>query len=98
VVIERLMTLAANADMPQVRAIASHKLQQQARRLTTATSAGAASSAHATLIAADIKRFLERPFAPATRAEIPVAPPGAPIGDPGMDWLGRMAPLCSWEE
>ena len=27
----------------------------------------------------------------------PDAPPGAPIGDPGMDWLGP-APLCNWND
>jgi hypothetical protein len=26
-----------------------------------------------------------------------VAPPGAPIGEPAMDWLARMEPWCSWE-
>jgi hypothetical protein len=50
------------------------------------------------MLASDIKRFLDRPFAPATRTEIPTATPGAPIGDPGMDWLGRLAPYCGWEE
>ena len=95
VVVEHLMTLAAGAEMPQVRAIATHKLQQRQQRLSGA--AGAA-SAHASLLAADIKRFLDRPFAPATRADLPTAPPGAPIGDPGMDWLGRMEPLCGWEQ
>jgi hypothetical protein len=97
-VIERLMTLAANADMPQVRAIATQKLQQRAARLSALPVTAAAASAHASLLASDIKRFIERPFAPATRGEIPTAPPGAPIGDPGMDWLGRLSPLCGWEE
>ena len=97
VVIERLMTLASTADMPQVRAIASQKLQQRAQRLTTTAQTAGGGSAHAALLASDIKRFLDRPFAPATRADIPTAPPGAPIGDPGMDWLGRLAPFCGWE-
>ncbi len=97
VVVERLMTLAATADMPQVRAIASHKLQQRAQRLTAVQGANVASSAHASLLVSDIKRFLDRPFAPATRADTAQAPPGAPIGDPGMDWLGRLAPFCSWQ-
>ena len=97
VVVERLMTLASTADMPQVRAIASQKLQQRAQRLAAVPSTNGGASAHAALLASDIKRFLDRPFAPATRTEIPTAPPGAPIGDPGMDWLGRLAPFCSWQ-
>ena len=97
VVVERLMTLASTADMPQVRAIATQKLQQRAQRLTTLAQSSQSASAHAGLLASDIKRFLERPFAPATRADIPTAPPGAPIGDPGMDWLGRLGPYCGWE-
>jgi Met-zincin/Domain of unknown function (DUF5117) len=97
VVVEHLMTLASNADMPQVRAIAAQKLQQRQQRLTSVTATHGSSSAHASLLASDIKRFLDRPFAPATRTEIPSAPPGAPIGDPGMDWLDRMEPGCSWE-
>jgi hypothetical protein len=92
VVIERLMTLASTADMPQVRAIASQKLRQREQQLA------AAPSAHAALIVSDIKRFLDRPFAPATRADIPPAPPGAPIGDPGMEWLRKLEPACSWQE
>jgi Met-zincin/Domain of unknown function (DUF5117) len=98
VVVERLMTLASTADMPQVRAIASQKLQQRAQRLAATPLTNANASAHAAMLASDIKRFLDRPFAPATRTEIPTAPPGAPIGDPGMDWLGRLAPYCGWEE
>jgi Met-zincin/Domain of unknown function (DUF5117) len=97
VVVEHLMTLASSADMPQVRAIATHKLQQRQLRLTAAPGTTGLAAAHATLLASDIKRFLDRPFAPAVRAEIPTAPPGAPIGDPGMDWLDRMEPLCSWK-
>jgi hypothetical protein len=94
VVVEHLMTLAANADMPQVRAIATLKLQQRMQRMTSAPTTGAAAQAHGTLLAADIKRFLDRPMAPAARMEIPAVPPGAPIGEPGMDWLRRVEPWC----
>ena len=97
VVVERLMTLASTADMPQVRAIASQKLQQRAQRLAPVPSASAGASAHAALLASDIKRFLDRPYTPANRIDAPTAPPGAPIGDPGMDWLRRLAPYCDWE-
>ena len=48
------------------------------------------------MLASDIKRFLDRPYTPANRIDAPTAPPGAPIGDPGMDWLGRLAPYCGW--
>ena len=47
-------------------------------------------------MAADIKRFLERPLAPITLPSLPDAPPGAPIGDPGMDWLAPPPWSCGW--
>jgi Met-zincin/Domain of unknown function (DUF5117) len=93
VVVEQLMTLASGAGMPQVRAIASQKLRQRQQRLAATGAANTAAAAHAALLAADIKRFLDRPLTSATRTELPTAPPGAPIGDPGMDWL-----LCSWND
>jgi hypothetical protein len=68
------------------------------RLSTTAPAAGTASAAHASLLAADIKRFLDRPSAPASRMAVPSAPPGAPIGEPAMDWLRRIEPFCSWWE
>ena len=42
-----------------------------------------------TLIAADIKRFLERPADAAKMLPAAPAPPGAPIGDLDQDWLAR---------
>ena len=95
VVVERVMNLASGADMSQVRAIASATLRVPAAALTATGSSPAA--AHASLLASDIKRFLERPAPPATATPIPPAPPGAPIGDPGMDWLRMTEPACSWE-
>ncbi|MEO5896833.1 MAG: zinc-dependent metalloprotease [Vicinamibacterales bacterium] len=94
VVVEHVMTLAASSDMSQVRAIASAKLRGRAAALASAGATPAA--AHAALLAADIKRFLDRPAAPATRTDPPAAPPGAPIGEPAMEWLRRMEPPCSW--
>lgn len=93
VVIEHLMDLANGAGMPQVRAIATAKLKARAALLPAAGESPAA--AHAALLAADIERFLDRPAPPATRAEIPAAPPGAPIGAPAMEWLRRTEPPCS---
>jgi hypothetical protein len=92
VAVERLLSLATGSDMSQVRAIATARLKQRAAALS-----GATAGAHDALLAADIKRFLDRPAEPATRETIPTAPPGAPIGDPGMDWLRRIEPFCSWE-
>ena len=93
--VERLIWLAGGAPMPQVRAVATRKLSQ----IQTASPLGVATSedsASTLLMATDIKRFLERP---AEAVKEPVtfdAPPGAPIGDTGMDWL---APVnwCDWK-
>ena len=92
VVVEHLTTLALNADMSQVRAIATMKLQQ---RMQAINAEGSAADAHERLLAADIKRFLERPAQPAARTDVPSPPPGAPIGEPAMDWLWLVEPWCS---
>src|SRR5690606_35191304 len=101
-VIDELIDLAESAAMPQVRAIATLKLQQRSAELARVASAGAgagngqaqqtdlATTAHAALLAADVRRFLERPVtAVASRVPSPSAPPGAPIGEPAMEWLRR---------
>ncbi|HVL67477.1 MAG TPA: zinc-dependent metalloprotease [Vicinamibacterales bacterium] len=93
VVVENLMDLAANAGMPQVRAIATARLRAVAAGLPKVGTSPAA--AHGTLLAADIQRFLDRPLPPAARQEIPAPPPGAPIGEPALDWLRRLEPACS---
>src|SRR5690606_29055619 len=95
---DRLMALAENAAMPQVRAIAEHYLE----RLLDGGNLKASGrmdpeSAHRSLLARDIRRFLERPAEPAPRPEIPAPPPGAPIGEPVMEWLGLVAPACSMD-
>ena len=101
VVVDELIDLAGSAPMPQVRAIATLKLQRRAAELTgsggRARSAAFGTAAHASLLAADIQRFLDRPAtAVAVRMPTPAAPPGAPIGEPAMDWLRRVNP-CLWE-
>jgi hypothetical protein len=95
---EQLMALAASADMPQVRAIATFYLQQAKGRLDRAAgSQDVAAAAHAGLLSRDITRFLENPEAFRRPAPI-VVPPGAPIGEPGWDWLGLAEPPCSlWD-
>jgi hypothetical protein len=89
VLVDRVTWLAAASPNSQVRAIASMKLSKLASRLRTGVAKTEADTAQRTLIAADIKRFLERP-AEAARvivAPAPDAPPGAPIGDMPLDWL-----------
>jgi hypothetical protein len=76
-----------------VRAIVSAKLRARAATLPSTGTAPAA--AHGSLLAADIKRFLDRPAPPATATPLPAAPPGAPIGEPAMEWLRRLEPVCS---
>jgi hypothetical protein len=90
VYVDGLMRLAGSADMAQVRAIASLRLRQR-----MADAAKAQGQAHAELLAADIKRFLDRPAPPVQAIETPQAPPGAPIGEPALDWFRRLEPLCT---
>ena len=97
VVVDQLVELAGNAPMPQVRALATFALQRRATALTTSAKAGDISNqAHAALLVADIRRFLNRPAGTATRPATGSIPPGAPIGEPAMDWLNLVAPSCSW--
>jgi hypothetical protein len=97
VLVDRLMWLASVAPDSQVRAIASRKLQRLAARNGTAT-ANELDTAHALLIAADIKRFLERPAETARMPTTTNAPPGAPIGgDVPQNWLATPT-WCLWED
>jgi hypothetical protein len=87
VVADRLMDTAANARMPQVRALA------QAALASIEKTGG--SEPHRALLAQDIRRFNER-SSNAPFVTTPAAPPGAPIGDPGMNHLWRLIePVCS---
>jgi hypothetical protein len=94
VLVDRVMWLASGAPNGQVRAIASLKLANLAARLKSMAHTVEAEVAQHTLLAADIKRFLERPMDPARPIPAADAPPGAPIGDTGMDWLSL--PGCTW--
>jgi hypothetical protein len=96
VLVDRVMWLATGASNGQVRAIAAWKLAKLATRLKAEAATGEAEQAQHALLAADIKRFLDRPADPAQPMPAPAAPPGAPIGgDSGMDWLAP-APVCNW--
>ena len=81
--VDRLMTLAAQAPMPQVRAVATASLRRLQSRAQAFTGTD---TANAQLIAADIKRFLERPMEAARPIPAPDVPPGAPIGSLEEDW------------
>src|SRR6185295_13773581 len=89
VLVDRVMWLAVASPNSQVRAIASLKLSKLAARLRAAVAKTEADTAQRTLIAADIKRFLDRPLNVERPIALPApdAPPGAPIGEPAMDWL-----------
>ena len=88
VLVDRVMWLAQAAPNSEVRAIASLKLQRLARRLgQPAAGRTEADEAQHTLLAADIKRFLDRPADTWRIMPAPDAPPGAPIGDMPLDWL-----------
>ena len=96
VVIDQLMEVAANAAMPQVRALATYALQRRVTALAPSTTADVATRASSALLLSDIRRFLSRPSTPAARAAAVDVPPGAPIGEPAMEWLLLVPPPCSW--
>jgi hypothetical protein len=91
VLVDRVMWLASASPNGDVRAVASLKLSKLAARLKAAVAKTEADTAQRTLIAADIKRFLDRPGDPARPIAHPApdAPPGAPIGELAQDWLAR---------
>jgi hypothetical protein len=93
VLVDRVMWLAAGSPNGEVRATASLKLSKLAARMKVGVAKTDADTAQRQLLAADIKRFLERPLDPAKPIPFPApdAPPGAPIGDAPMDWLARPA-------
>ena len=96
VLVDRVTWLATGSPNPQVRAVAAYKLDRLATRLRGAAPQGESEQAQHRQLAADIKRFLDRPADTSRVMPVAEAPPGAPIGgDPGMDWLAP-APACSW--
>jgi Met-zincin/Domain of unknown function (DUF5117) len=89
VLVDRVMWLASAAPNAQVRAIATLKLTKLANRLKADASTSEAEVAQHQLLAADIKRFLDRPAEMERPIPAPDSPPGAPIGDMPLDWLAR---------
>jgi hypothetical protein len=88
VVIDELIGLAADAEMPQVRAMATLKLSRKFNELAKLTPSDDGDAAHTALLGRDIKRFLDNPES-YPRPAPPVVPPGAPIGDPPFNWIRR---------
>ncbi|MGD8328008.1 MAG: zinc-dependent metalloprotease [Acidobacteriota bacterium] len=104
VVTDHLMSLAAGAAMSQVRAVSTQALVALHDTLESATGLSDADAAHYALLVRDIERFLSRPGDVYVQATIPNAPPGEPIGEPAMDYLGAysgvdflmgLEPYCS---
>jgi hypothetical protein len=95
VLVDRLIWLANSASSSQVRAIASFKLTKLAARFRSESQTNESDLAQHTLLAGDIKRFLDRPGETSRSAPTPEAPPGAPIGDTGFYWLAPI-PGSSW--
>lgn len=99
VFVDRLMELAGTAEMPQVRAIATHRLAAHAAHLANGGERPSEpESAHVAMLARDIQRFLERPGPVYAQTPTQPMPPGAPIGEPAMEFLRRWEAACSWWE
>ncbi|MDE2148303.1 MAG: zinc-dependent metalloprotease [Gammaproteobacteria bacterium] len=79
--VQHLMDLAADADMPQVRAVAALKLDQLRRRAAAAKGGDEAEQAHRFALASAIRRFEKRPAGASPLPKAPVTPPGSPLGD-----------------
>jgi hypothetical protein len=85
VMVERLMWLAQTARSSEVKAIATLKLRAYLAQLpdvNTAQLVGSAEgTAHVMALAADVRRFLERPWDPQALPRPFTPPPGMPIGE-----------------
>jgi hypothetical protein len=90
VLVDRLILLAAEAPMAQVRAETTQILEELDRQIRVgAGNADQPTAAHYALLCKDIRRFLDRPHEAIATPTAPASPPGSPIGDPGMSWVDR---------
>lgn len=88
VFVDRLMRLAGQAPMAQVRAVSQMALLDLAVWLVQESDdATDEDRAHYRLLASDIGRFVQRPHESVTTPGAPSMPPGSPIGQPGLNWL-----------
>ncbi|MEE2709239.1 MAG: zinc-dependent metalloprotease [Gemmatimonadota bacterium] len=94
VVVDRMIGLAGSATMPQVRSITAYRLEALGQQLSQ-RSGDTSEMAHCQALARDITRFLEQPGDAVAPPVTLAAPPGAPIGQPAMNWLQALEPACS---
>ncbi|MFV1988677.1 MAG: zinc-dependent metalloprotease [Gemmatimonadota bacterium] len=88
VVADRIMALGAGAAMPQVRAIATSQLIALRHSMSAEERPDGPQKAFEMTLSLDIGRYLDRPAPSYEAPNAPGSPPGAPIGQPAMDWLG----------
>ena len=96
VVVARLMRLGSVSPTGQVRAVSQYWLADLARRIDETRDAdigGSSGRAHMAALGRDIQRFFDTPGEVDGRWSAPSAPPGSPIGDPGLAWIAE--PYCS---
>ncbi len=88
VFVDRLVRLAGQAPMAQVRAEVTRALVGVRGHLSEmiAETEGP-NQAHYILLTRDIQRFMDRPYTAVPVPEAPEAPPGSPIGGGGLGWF-----------
>ncbi|MEK9499740.1 zinc-dependent metalloprotease [Gaopeijia maritima] len=89
--VNELMSLAASAPMPQVRAEATFELDRLQDMLEDRESGERTQQAMDFVLANDIERFLERPFEAGSSPNPPAMPAGSPIGMAAPLWLEPFA-------
>ena len=95
VVVDRVKWLAVNSPMMEVRGIASSTLEMVSEVLGSSEQQ---EGSLAGFLVRDIKRFLNRPAENFREINQVSPPPGAPIGQPAMDWIQRSELWYTWLE
>lgn len=99
VFVDRLILLAGQAPMAQVRAEVAAALEEMADHLPQAAETmEGPDGAHYRLLARDIRRFMDRPYNVLPTPEAPAPPPGSPIGggEPALDWQSWSGTGSGW--
>tara|TARA_Y100001960_G_scaffold93585_1_gene100780 strand:+ start:18029 stop:20608 length:2580 start_codon:yes stop_codon:yes gene_type:complete len=95
VVVDRVKWLAVNSPMMEVRGIASSTLEMVSEVLGSSEQQ---EGSLAGFLVRDIKRFLNRSAENFREINQVSPPPGAPIGQPAMDWIQRSELWYTWLE